>query len=703
MKKKTILAALSAMVATLSIGGASAFAETTVSSFSELTAAFSAGETSIKLGSDIEATAKIEIPVVQPAGRFHISGNGHKITRAAGYKGEVFHVPEEAELNISDLIFDGGAPGWVAKTDEFIERWNSDRSRLYGQYSVEIADGDMIADEPFIENDGYAQLNNITIKDTITSSNVSGIINRGTMHIGDSIFEHNYNMAKTYAAVIVNEAPGQILNILRSKFINNNSGRNVAGSWCDGAAIAIIDGGTITIGYNEFKNNSTIMNGAGIYLITANDVGIGHNLFEGNKAGNDGAAVFIGDYEASHTSEKINLLENTYKDNIGLTYGHVSGNSEGAVVSYGFNFKKISINGDKFIGNRSSFHSALALYYSEDDSPFAPRALETVELNDVLLDGNYTSTSDGGVTAAIHGIDTANINNLTYTNNQGRFTVQDVTDVNVDTVKANNNKSNTTIFHVSRVDNATIKNIEANDNVIAATTPTNFFGSITVTGIKNGNISSITAKRNKGGKGAALTVTNRAADTSKLTIKDVDIEDNESSIGGAVYINNVKPLEATFENATVINNKSLVGGGVYAEFEAQHDIAFNGGKIYGNTATESADDVAYIISAQSTETASLGQFKLPVASDMRIDGVDGWYHDAANARYSASNIVEQEGVSLASTNNYYLKAANKTGAPIANKDVDNPATGDMTSIALLMLAVSAVIVCGVVHHSAQRR
>ena len=660
MKKKTILTIFAVTVACAFLSGIDSYALTTVSSPAEIATAIMAGETSFKLGQDFTALAQIQVP----AGKaYTIDGDGHKIMRSSSMLAEIFTVPQTSTLTLTNLTIDGGAPGWVAHTEIYEPRPNADGlARNYGMYPVTAESSDLIANAPIISNNGTVSLNNVTIRDAFSSGNISGIKNNGNLSIKDSTFNHNHNTTSEFAGVIYNASASANITIDNSKFTNNNSGKDVLGSYCNGSAVTIYDANDVLITNSEFDNNSVIMNGAGVMLQAANTATLSNNTFTNNKSGNDGAALFIGSLQnyRDHVSDVVYLNNNTFKNNLGLTMGHENGNAEGAVVSYGFNFKKIVINGGSFIGNRASFDSALALYWDEpaiNAQNYGPRSLESVEISNVTFDGNQNENKYGGVIAAVHGTDSAKISNITYQNNCGRF----------------------------RIDNSVI-----------------------LTSIDDLEVENLTAKRNVGGKGAGLVITNRTREQSNVTLKNIDLEDNTSSIaGGGMYLHAVNPINIVAENVVTTGNESAIGGGVYVEASSTHNIKFTGdSKIYLNSATEAADDVAYYIPDGTENASSLGSLKLPVASSMRIGGVDGWYHDAANARYSAENAIEQVEVTLSSANSYYLKAANGTGAeitgPIEDK-ANNPATGDLSSIALLALAISTVAGCGLVHYNARRR
>lgn len=712
MKKKIILTIFATTVACAFLSGIDSYALTTVSSPAEIATAIMAGETSFKLGQDFTALAQIQVP----AGKaYTIDGDGHRIIRSSSMLAEIFTVPQTSTLTLTNLTIDGGAPGWVAHTEIYEPRPNADGlARNYGMYPVTVESSDVIANAPIISNNGTVSLNNVTIRDAISSGNASGIENNGNLSIKDSTFNHNHNTTGEFAGVIYNASASANITIDNSKFANNNSGKNVLGSYyCNGSAVMIYDANDVLITNSEFDNNSAIMNGAGVMLQAANTATLSNNTFTNNKSGNDGAALFIGSLQnyRDHVSDVVYLNNNTFKNNLGLTMGHENGNAEGAVVSYGFNFKKIVINGGSFIGNRASFDSALALYWDEpatNAQNYGPRSLESVEISNVTFDGNQNENKYGGVIAAIHGIDSAKVSNITYQNNCGRFRIQNIKNINIDGFNASSNTAANTALHVATAERASVKNIESYDNEVSNTNAMNFFGSVIITGIDDLEVENLTAKRNVGGKGAGLVITNRTREQSNVTLKNIDLENNTSSIaGGGMYLHAMNPMNIVAENVVATGNESAIGGGVYVEASSTHNIKFTGdSKIYLNSATEAADDVAYYIPDGTENASSLGSLKLPVASAMRIGGVDGWYHDAANARYSAENAIEQVEVTLSSANSYYLKAANGTGAeitgPIEDK-ANNPATGDLSSIALLVLAISIVAGCGFVHYNARRR
>ena len=695
MKIKTTFIAFAIIAASLLLGSTNAFATTTVSSSADIAAAIASGETSFKLADDFVASAQIPVPANK---NYTIDGDGHKITRSASYLGTIFNIPATSELTLKNITIDGGAPGWIAHIETYEARYNDDETRAYAMYPVETASTDIVTTSPIADNSGTMNLNNVTLQNTFVSGNASGINNNGSLNVESSTFRHNHTEAGLHAGAIYCASSSANLTINNSKFTGNNGGKDVVGSYNDGASVVVYDANSVSITNSEFSDNTTVANGAGIFLQVATTATISNSTFTGNKSGNDGAAVFLGAKRGAYerTSDLVRLENNIFKNNIGLTSTRDKGNAEGALVSYGYNFKKIVINGGSFVGNNTSFNSAIALYFIAAEG-YPDRVTESVEVSNVVFDGNRNNNNTyGGAIAFIQSIDDVKVSNITYKNNCGRFSIRDAKTVNMDGFNGTDNTSNGTILYVFDAERATVKNIEFYDNEIKGTNPSNYYGGGLFAGIGSLQLSNVTAKRNNGGLGAGLTISNSVREQGNVVVENIDIEDNVSDTnGGGLYIKAAKPLYLTVEKSIITNNKSVRGGGVFVDAADLHNITIvNESKIYSNSATESADDVLYNIPSDVQNAQNLGQLRLPVASDMRIGGVDGWYHDAANARYSADNAVEQKEVILSSAQSYYLKAANSTGAeitgPINDSDAENPSTVDLIGIFMFVAATSAV-------------
>lgn len=118
--------------------------------------------------------------------------------------------------------------------------------------------------------------------------------------------------------------------------------------------------------------------------------------------------------------------------------------------------------------------------------------------------------------------------------------------------------------------------------------------------------------------------------------------------GGALYVRNLN-----LKGGEITGNQAANGGGIYAFSTFSEILKMTGGKVYGNTATTAGDDIVY------RGKGKYSCLTLVDAAKMGIQGVDGWYVDSAERRYSLENPVLFEDY----TNNkkaderYDLKAA----------------------------------------------
>ena len=181
-----------------------------------------------------------------------------------------------------------------------------------------------------------------------------------------------------------------------------------------------------------------------------------------------------------------------------------------------------------------------------------------------------------------------------------------------------------------------------------------------VLNITGGRIENCSAEGTYGGYGGAISIysaknfSGTSISISNLTISDCNAAKN----GGAIYINLPRGMEAKFTNITLTGNTAVEsGGGLYSASVSA--FSFNGNctvtgnsaasgggvavsansgmlsvdeswLVYDNKAITEGDDILLTGAANS----SVFLFDTPIGAQLRCGHtVDGWYYDAASARW----------------------------------------------------------------------
>ena len=720
--KKTCLFAIA--VASFFVTTTNASALTTVTTEQELSQALSSSETEIKLGGNFTISAQISVPANKTVS---IDGDGHSIGRASGYTNTLLAIPASANLSMTDLVIDGKAPGWRARLDQAGHHYNDDQTRAYGDYPVEAGADDIVASLYLIDNSGTLRLDGVTVRDSFSER--AAIFSSGKLSIDNSTLIHNCNKNGWRGGAIYVKGAQSDLTVRNTHFTGNNSGRGEVGYYGDGGAIAVHESNNIEIADSYFNENTAETNGGAVYLAAAKTANILRNTFANNVAGNDGTAVHFGGTITTAYGQQnplISFIDNVFEGNLSLTLGVEKGNGEGTLTSYGGNFKKVVLRGGRFVANRASFNSAVAIYSGTDPSDVPPVTTD-VEVSGVAFRENEAETTNkaivnifymtGGVEISditytdnggqiyVHDNKYTSLKNITYERNDGRIYVVNNKQAEIKNISANNNTGFQSVIVANKNEKVAISDITLTNNTSRASEESQKYASLAVTSNTEASVSNIVATNNKGGRGGAVTFSNIGTTEATINASNITAYNNEATYyGGGIFVRNTAPLNLTVENSTIHDNKSNDGGGIAVLSEADHDIVFNGGtRVYSNTATNSSDDVYY----STTGDNVTGTVTLTKADKMRIGGIDGWYFDKQNARYSADNAIEQEDIVLSSSETHYLKAANKTSAPITGpideQDAENPATADTAVVYVVLLAAAVFVTSEFIRIKVQRR
>lgn len=191
-----------------------------------------------------------------------------------------------------------------------------------------------------------------------------------------------------------------------------------------------------------------------------------------------------------------------------------------------------------------------------------------------------------------------------------------------------------------------------------------------VLNITGGRIENCSAKGTYGGYGGAISIysaknfSGTSISISNLTISDCNAAKN----GGAIYINLPRYMEANFTNITLTGNTAVEsGGGLYSASVSA--FSFNGNctvtgnsaasgggvavsansgmlsvdeswLVYDNKASTEGDDILLTGAAYS----SVFLFDTPIGAQLSCGhAVDGWYYDAASARWGTDDCVAAGG------------------------------------------------------------
>lgn len=185
-----------------------------------------------------------------------------------------------------------------------------------------------------------------------------------------------------------------------------------------------------------------------------------------------------------------------------------------------------------------------------------------------------------------------------------------------------------------------------------------------VLNITGGRIENCSAKGTYGGYGGAISIysaknfSGTSISISNLTISDCNAAKN----GGAIYINLPRGMEAKFTNITLTGNTAVEsGGGLHSASVSA--FSFNGNctvtgnsaasgggvavsansgmlsvdeswLVYDNKASTEGDDILLTGAAKS----SVFLFDTPIGAQLSCGhAVDGWYYDAASARWGTDD------------------------------------------------------------------
>jgi predicted outer membrane repeat protein len=158
----------------------------------------------------------------------------------------------------------------------------------------------------------------------------------------------------------------------------------------DGAAIQIM-GGTLNVVDSSFTDGGTATDNGGAIYSEPGHVTISGSTFTGNRAGSEGGAIFV--YNAAD-GDGVTVSDSVFTDN---------NEAEGAAIS---------VNG----AASSAIITVTDSEFVDNDGMYGAITIDngSVELTNVLMDGNNNTTGEGG---AVYAEENLNVTNSEFTNN----------------------------------------------------------------------------------------------------------------------------------------------------------------------------------------------------------------------------------------------------------------------------------------------
>ena len=158
----------------------------------------------------------------------------------------------------------------------------------------------------------------------------------------------------------------------------------------DGAAIQIM-GGTLNVVDSSFTDGGTATDNGGAIYSEPGHVTISGSTFTGNRAGSEGGAIFV--YNAAD-GDGVTVSDSVFTDN---------NEAEGAAIS---------VNG----AASSAIITVTDSEFVDNDGRYGAITIDngSVELTNVLMDGNNNTTGEGG---AVYAEENLTVTNSEFTNN----------------------------------------------------------------------------------------------------------------------------------------------------------------------------------------------------------------------------------------------------------------------------------------------
>lgn len=656
-KKMLILTAPILFCAVISTNS---FALIQVGSFSDLSTAIAGGETEIELTSDFDFDGLITLPDNTV---LTIDGKDKKISRATDYTDGLFVVPATSELTIMNLKEDGKAGNWQVRVED-MHRPTSGGS--YMAFPIDM-NGDVASTTSLIINNGKLTLKDSSFVNNVSTASGSVINNKKDLVIDGSQLKKNYS-SDSGGGVIVSGSNSTV-NINNSIFRDNLIGREGGEGVSYGGSGAVLDievGGSLRMINSIVADNVAESNGGFAYINGAS-VYLENNTFEHNQIGNDGGVMEVYGKPSVITNQSFVSKNNTYKNNM----AHAPGQSIGGAVTFG--------------SGGSAFDGAIVFDGDEFEGNFA-----------AAVGGSIATFTDSGNEQSI-GYFNFDIKNCDFTNNKGNsggaLYFQLATNVSVTDSVFIGNEANGAggVIYGSYADKVIMKRLTIENSKAKVGAGLALYNNHDI------EMDNVVVKNNYSAQygGGIYYVMNNSIndyyDTYKVMINNSTISNNNSDgdAGGLLFSTRKEGTEINIKNTSITDNYSGgYGGGIATIHLVDSYIKVDSAsKLYNNTAELGADDI-YVSAAIDEYADRPGAVYLNVASDMDVNGVDDWYLDNPDERYSDDNKTTQTELVITNESNHYIKAAGDA------VDGPNPSTADEHGIFVLMALLSGIIMIG---------
>ena len=344
----------------------------------------------------------------------------------------------------------------------------------------------------------------------------------------------------------------------------------------DGAAIQIMGGTLNVVGSSFTEGGSATDNGGAIYSEPGH-VTISGSTFTGNRAGSEGGAIFV---ENAADGDGVTVSDSFFTDN---------SEAEGAAISVdgAAGSAIITVTDSEFVNN-DGMYGAITI-----DSG-------SVELTNVLMDGNNNTTGEGG---AVYAEANLNVTNSEFTNNSSADATGGAIYNFGDTIVIGSLFSG----NVADDDGGAIHNVEGSLVVTSSQFTNNSSGesdeggavqlegggAIQVTGCDEVSVSGSTFRNNTAGdEGGGAINFNCDADADVLVSRNTFTGNSARKYGGAIDQENsdfvIRYVRNTFTGNSVtdkttgaLDQRGGQGGAVFA-----YTATFSGNRFTRNRASE---------------------------------------------------------------------------------------------------------------------
>ena len=281
-----------------------------VDTFSDLKSAIEAGESDIKITSNMNFDSSISI-----SSEVKINGNDKMLNREATYTGNLFKIVAGGSLKIENIKMDLGASGWYMDYDN--RYYTQADNKGYVRVPVVVGENDTIASTTLISNKGSLELNNVEIKNGRSTESGTVINGTGNVTLNNTTITH-VSSTKAGGAGYISGGTQTFNNI-----VIKECSAGIPSNSVGGGSFYIINANSLNINGALFQDNFAQGNGA-IYISRTNTV-MNDITFKHNMVGNDGSALHL---DSSVAGKTFVLTNGVFEDNIGFA---VTGQSMGTI------------------------------------------------------------------------------------------------------------------------------------------------------------------------------------------------------------------------------------------------------------------------------------------------------------------------------------------------------------------------------------